>query len=224
MERSLSKIRDVDLKILSELDDHDLLNYCRTHKYGNELCNNEDFWRNRVQTKFPGAGKIKSPDTSWKNFYLKIIYYSNKYRNEDDAMFEAVRRNDMDMVQFFVLRGASDWANGMKFAAVGGNRNLVDFFIEKAKSEGEEWSRFYWNAGLFWSARGGYIDLMKFFIAKGADSLNHALYSAAVESRRDAIDYLISQGANDWSEGLRGAKQARNEELIKFFETKSLIS
>ena len=232
MERSLSKIRDVDLKILSELDDYDLLNYCKTHKYGSELCNNEDFWRNRVEAKFPGAGKIKSSKTSWKNFYLKIVYYSNKYKNMMDryqpwksqAMFEAVRRNDIDMIEFFIMQGASDWSSGMKFAAHLGNRKLVDFFIEKAESDGEEWDQYDWDIGLFWSSQGGHLDLMKFFIEKGADQLNSALYSAAVGGHRNAIDYLISRGADDWSEGLRGAKQARNKELIEFFEEELVMS
>ncbi len=220
MEKSLSKIRDVDLKILSELDDRDLLNYCKTHKYGSELCNNEDFWRNRVQIKFPGAVKIKSSNGTWKNFYLKMVYYSDRYRNNDDAMFEAVRKNDMDMIQFFVMRGASDWFNGMKSAVKQGNRKLVDFFIEKAESEGEEWDRKEWNTGLFWSSQGGHLDLMKLFIEKGADQLNSVLYAAAVGGHRNAIDYLISQGANRWDEGLRGAKKSRNEELIAFFGNK----
>lgn len=196
MERSLTKIRDVDLKILSELDDRDLLNYCRTHKYGNELCNNEDFWRNRVQIKFPGAEKIKSPNMNWKIFYLKIIYYSNKYEGGNRAMLEAAKRNDIDMVQFFVMQGAFDFEGGLQLAAKKGNRKLVDFFIEQAKSKGREWGQWEWDFGLRWSAYGGHIDLMKFFIAKGADDLDSAMNTAAMGGQKNAIDYLISQGVN----------------------------
>lgn len=219
MERSLTKIRDVDLKILSELDDRDLFNYCKTHKYGRELCNNEDFWRNRVESKFPGAGKIKSTDRTWKNYYLKIVYYFNKYKYVDEAMFEAVRKNEPDLVRFFVMEGASDWSHGMRLAAYMGNRELVDFFIEKAK-EGDEWNEYDWNLGLFASSQGGHVDLMKFFIEKGADGLNSAMYAAAAGGRKDAIEYLISQGANNWRDGLIGAEQSGNEELIAFFSNK----
>ena len=220
MERSLSKIRDVDLKILSELDDRDLLNFCKTGKYGNELCNNENFWRVRVQTKFPAASKIKLPSRSWKNFYLKIVYYIDKYRNADDFMFEAVRRNEQDMIDFSILRGASDWINGMKFAAKTGNVELVKFIIEKAELKGAGWYEYDWNMGLFWSAQGGHIYLMKFFIKNGANEVNRAMYAAAVGGHKNAIDYLISQGANMWYEGLHGAKRAKNEELIAFFGNK----
>jgi hypothetical protein len=220
MERSLSKIRDVDLKILSELEDIDILNYCKTHKYGKELCDNENFWENRVETKFPKAAQIKSPNRTWKNFYMKIVYYLDKYKSMGKAMLEAVTRNESDMIEFLIIKGASNLSDGMKYASNTGNQRLVDFFIEKAEEDGEEWDQYDWDIGLFWSAQGGHIDLMKFFIAKGADQLNSAMYAAAAGGHKDAIDYLISQGANNWSEGLRGAKQSRNEELISFFGNK----
>ena len=133
-------------------------------------------------------------------------------------MLEAVRRNDNDMVHFFVLRRASDWSGGMQLAASLGNRELVNFFIQKARREG--WDQYDWNLGLYAAAQGGHVDLMKFFIGKGADELNFGLYYAAAAGHRNAIDYLISRGANNWFEGLRGAKQARNEELMAFFSNK----
>ena len=220
MERSLSKIRDVDLKILSELGDRDVLNYCKTHKYGNELCNNEDFWRNRLQLKYPGSEGLKSLRDTWKDFYLKIMYYFDKYKTPDKAMVEAVRKNDIEMVKFFILQGASKWGDGMDLASYLGNRKLVDFFIQNSKSAGEEWEEDDWNMWLAAAAEGGHIDLMKFFIAQGADGLNLAMYIAARGGNKQAVDYLISQGANHWLEGLRGAKDGRHKQLINFFENK----
>ena len=196
MERSLTKIRDVDLKILSELDDRDLLNYCKTHKYGNELCNNEDFWRNRVDIKFPGAGKIKSPDRIWKNFYLKIVYYSKYHPTQ--GMLKAAKRNEIDMVKFFIIKGESR----------------------------SGWDQYDWDAGLYRASQGGYIDLMKFFIEKGAGDLNSAIRAAAFGGHKNAIDYLISQSEvwtwtdEFWEEGLTGARRAGNKELINFFYDK----
>lgn len=178
MERSLTKIRDVDLKILSELSDRDLLNFCKTHKYGNDLCNNEDFWRNRVEIKFLGASQYKSPNRTWKNFYLKIIYYLNKFKPTDI------------------------------------------YYLNKFKTTDESLTSNYnneWNVGLYSAALAGDIDLMKFFMTKGAYVLNSALYSATHGGHKDAIDYLISQGADNWAEGLQGAKESKNEKLMKFF-------
>lgn len=78
MERSLSKIVDVDLKIMSDMDDRTLLEFCQTHKYSRELCNNELFWKKRLSRKYGIFNK--NEDRTWKQFYLKIIYYLDKYK------------------------------------------------------------------------------------------------------------------------------------------------
>ena len=185
---------DVIRKILFKLKVQDVLNYCKTHKYGNELCNNEDFWRNRLEAKFPGAEKYKSPKRTWKNYYLKIVYYLNKYENLEKAMLAAVRRNQTDLVQFFIMKGEPNW------------------------------TQYDWTSGLYRAALGGHVELMKFFREKGGDELRSALYAAALGGHKDAIDYLISQNPNlnetFWIEGLRGAQKAKNKKLIKFFGDK----
>lgn len=40
-------IKDIDRKIMSELSDRELLNYCLVSKMNNELCKDETFWMNR---------------------------------------------------------------------------------------------------------------------------------------------------------------------------------
>ena len=44
--------RDPMLQIMMNLDDKSLLNFCLTDKRGSELCKNEDFWRNRLFSRF----------------------------------------------------------------------------------------------------------------------------------------------------------------------------
>ena len=112
MERSLTGQKDADLIILSNLDDRSLLSFCSTSQYGRTLCQNETFWRNRFLNKF---GKhFKSPNRTWKDFYLKVVYYFDK--NEDDlndAMGNAARGGHMDIVNFFINKGATNWNWGM---------------------------------------------------------------------------------------------------------------
>ena len=68
----LTGIRDVNLKILQELDDEELFSFCIVNKEANKLCENEDFWRNRFLKRF---GKLYAKDEkrTWKNFYLTIL-------------------------------------------------------------------------------------------------------------------------------------------------------
>ena len=68
----LAGIRDVNLKILQELDDEELFSFCLVNKEANKLCENENFWRDRFLKRF---GKLYTKDDkrTWKNFYLTIL-------------------------------------------------------------------------------------------------------------------------------------------------------
>ena len=71
---SFTKIKDVDLKILSELPDRDLLNVCITDKYAHMICQDEHFWRNRLVSKYGDkVFKYKPENMKWKNYYMQII-------------------------------------------------------------------------------------------------------------------------------------------------------
>ena len=71
-----TKIRDVDIKMLQELDDHDLYDVCLVNKYAASLCNDENFWRNRFMINFgPDILSGKPSDISWKNYYIELANF-----------------------------------------------------------------------------------------------------------------------------------------------------
>ena len=112
--------KNADLLILNNLDDRSLFNVCVSNpkdEYLKSLCGNEDFWRNRFIQIF---GKkylfYKSPDRSWKDFYLKIIYYLEKFGlydqigkelgpdAEETLLFEKLAekgKKNSDLINFF---------------------------------------------------------------------------------------------------------------------------
>jgi hypothetical protein len=58
--------KDVDLKVMSNLDDENLFNLCISEPKSNyltRLCNDETFWRNRLMKKFP---EFKAQNKNWK--------------------------------------------------------------------------------------------------------------------------------------------------------------
>lgn len=69
----LTEIRDLDLEIMSKMDDKTLLNYCKTNNYARELCSDENFWKKRVFLIFPNLNT--KPNTTWKRYYIEIIYW-----------------------------------------------------------------------------------------------------------------------------------------------------
>ena len=77
--KTLSNVKDVDLKILSELNDKDLFSFCIVNKYANKLCKDEHFWMNRFLNRF---GEPHKPDyMSWRKYYLQVVKDINEFQN-----------------------------------------------------------------------------------------------------------------------------------------------
>jgi len=75
---ALTGIKDVDEKILNILDDKELGRVCQTNKKAKTLCDDEDFWRRRTESRF---GKYLLPlgidvrdykVRSWKEYYIHL--------------------------------------------------------------------------------------------------------------------------------------------------------
>ena len=119
---------------MSKLNDRDLLSVCITDKYANRLCNNEDFWRNRFFSKYEYT-KYKSENRSWKRFYLLITKYLNGTKDWNDGMYFAARGGHRDLIEFFIAKGANNWDTGMQYAKSTGHRDLVEFFRQKMNQD-----------------------------------------------------------------------------------------
>lgn len=91
-------IRDVDKLILLKLDDRSLLNACEVNKRLHVICEDENFWRDRVFLLFgEKAALLKLPEDKWSAFYIrkrkltrkeavmKMGYLANKNRIRKDV-------------------------------------------------------------------------------------------------------------------------------------------
>jgi len=209
----LTEKKDTDLIILSKLDDKSLFNFCISNpkdKYIEKLCGDESFWRNRLKNNFPEFKNTRE-NRNWKQTYLALAYYSNKYKPRE-AMIRVSQKGDKDLVDFFIKKGGKDlssWDIGMGKAAEGGHRDLIEFFIEKG-SKG-------WNDGMLGAARGGHKDLVEFFIQKGANHWGMGIHEAARGGHKDLVQFLIEKGAKDWNMGMRGAAFGGHKDLVEFF-------
>lgn len=67
---TLSGNKDTDYLILKNMDDETLLNYCVSDKYANQICKNEQFWKERFYKNY-----LNNPDISdkVKNVIQKIV-------------------------------------------------------------------------------------------------------------------------------------------------------
>jgi uncharacterized protein YuzE len=75
MNKGFTNIKDINMKILLDIDDKDLIKACLTNKYINSICNDDTFWRNRFFNKYgeEGSKVIKPSDSTWKQHYLQVL-------------------------------------------------------------------------------------------------------------------------------------------------------
>lgn len=132
MKKSLSQIKDVDQQILSQLDDKSLLDFCITHKYGSTLCKDELFWKKRFIKTY--GYTEKNDNRSWKDFYMNIIYYNDKFK--EGALYEASKKGmkNLDIIKFFLVRGR-DLNQGFLGAVHSGDRSLVEYYIDRGAND-----------------------------------------------------------------------------------------
>ena len=69
--RFLTGDPNVDILILLGLDDTTLASTCRTNKYAKLLCNDENFWRQKVE-RLPIKNKAKPVNKTWKEYYRRL--------------------------------------------------------------------------------------------------------------------------------------------------------
>jgi len=210
----LTRNKDTDLIILFNLDDQDLFNFSISNpkdKYLKKICKDETFWRNRLKNKFLQEKEKeqenfynKSEMRTWKETYLALVYYLNKY-SPIKAEEELV-----NIINFSIEKGLDLWNYGI-FEASKGNIDIIDCLIQKDTNK--------WDYGMYEASKGGIknIDLIDFFIQKGANNWNYGMTGAAKGGNRDLVEFFIQKGADNWNKGMYGAARGGNKDLVQFF-------
>lgn len=72
---ALTGIKDVDMKIIDNLNDVELGKVCTVNKYVNKLCNEEIFWVNRIRRIYP----ITTEELNQMKEYLLFPSYKELY-------------------------------------------------------------------------------------------------------------------------------------------------
>ena len=216
-------IKDLDLKILSELDDASLLNFCQTSTYGKKLCENETFWFNRTLQKY---GKVeKNPKRTWKNLYLKLAYYLDKY-TESKSVEELAKTGmqNLDLIKI-ILSFITDKetkriaiGRGGEESAKRGDMELTKFFI-KEKTKNKLFDSYDYHWPLLYAIESGNKELVYYLVKKSKELFNVdvALQYAAENNDEELINFFISEGADNWDRALNGAAKYGNKDLVDFF-------
>lgn len=70
-------LRNLDLEILTNVDDKDLLNVCLCNKYMASLCGNQELWRRKLEKIMSNdLIKFKIDEISYKDYYNFAVVYT----------------------------------------------------------------------------------------------------------------------------------------------------
>lgn len=191
MERFFSGNKDADRIILDNLDDRDLLKACSVGKYALEICD-ETFFRNRLIKKYPNTLQYKN-GKSWKKYYLDVIYYINKMKEDYD--FEYRTGNPKIYLDILKFHGYVS----QLFELIGKN-SAKDLYELKAKKYGDNYDIY----AITTAAENNQREFIEYLISKNnsTELLNWGLYGATKSNNIELINFFINKGAKDFNESL----------------------
>lgn len=198
---------------------------------------NEPFFQTIITKRYLLLIKFKRQLESWKNFYLRMIHSISLLKEEygipyiphpdfnptstiyseidlyNTGMIYAAELGKLDLVKYFISKGASDMNRGLTYASRGGQNDVVKFFLARDARD------FFWP--LKYAALKGHRYLIDLFLSMRQDwdenTINEAMSSAAEGGHRDLVDLFIQKGADDWLQGAIGAAKGGHEDLVDFF-------
>lgn len=152
------------------------------------------------------------------NLYL-VEFFANKDQYSlvewNNGMNYAIIGGHLQIIEYFIQRGANNWYDSMNTAAEYGHLWLVEYFIAKIITN----TAVDYNKGMESAARGGQLNIVKYFVDKGANTWNSTMAEAIDAGDIDIIDYLISKGASlDF--GMTWAIENGDLRLVKYFTSK----
>ena len=235
---SLSGLKDVDREILKHVDDEELLKICTINrKTWNEVCD-DNFLRRRLM-KYPGIEEYKFENESWKQFYLRVLYYVSRMQEEyeykynggdfrlqydllgyfkgNKLLIEAARKGELGVVKYAIDKGADHRAiddYALKLAIYNGHSSVAKFLLSKSDISTR-------NAALRWASDAGRLDIVKYILEDNEDiyTLQVPFQMAVRFGHLEIVKYLVEKGADiheEAEDALRRASLTGNLELVKY--------
>ena len=212
----LTGLKDIDREILKYIPDDELLKVCSINRrMRNDVCD-DNFLRRRM-CKYPKIINYKKLNETWKQFFLKFVYYTSKMREKYGFHY-----TDGDFKRQYELLERDGKRNLIQDFADHGELSLVKFSVEQGAD-----IHVHSEEPLRWASLFGHLNVVKWLVENGADI--HALTDQALRWAADwghlhVVKYLTEQGAdihagND--EALELAAKKGNKEIVEYLKSKN---
>ena len=99
---TLTGVSEITKLILLNLDLRDLRKACQTDKYISQICQDEDFWRQKVERDFGREiSSLKRREVSYREQYLDLDHLRMKFIFKDN-LINALAKRRLDMVVYLL--------------------------------------------------------------------------------------------------------------------------
>lgn len=239
---SISGNKDIDREIILLLPDKDFLSVCKINKYFWNVVCDDNLFRNRLSRTYPDTLKYNNDSYTWKDYFLFIIYYINKLKEDYDFKY----KNGDPMAQYdifvkahttFNIREKKEYKNYLKGTKIYNYTNLIIRSTEEGELSLLKRFAFYLPNPLFPTINkidqddlgtalmlaceiknkekeDEYYEIVKYLVEHGASIGSEELKSAAKNGSLKIVKYLVEHGSNvNISEGMSLERAAENGHL-----------
>ena len=177
----------------------------------NKKFNNSVFFQRIFNKKYPLLINFKKDNQTQKDFYLSMVKYISKL--EEEFSIPYIPCKDYNP-QYFYYENHKDGYNiydcAIRYAALGGNMEIVKLMIEKGATD--------FNETMYHTAKRGHIEIVKLMIEKGATDFNFCMYGAARFGNMDILKLMIEKGATNFNWALNRASYGGHTEIVEYLK------
>lgn len=237
--------KDVYEYLVGFADDKTVLNMLSVNKKFSDPAFFEKIIEKIVKRRYPLLISFKEENESWKNFYIRMVYYISKL--QENYEFPYIPAKTFNPQKFYKeiaeKRPDKIWHVGIQYAAMSGRKDLYDYIIQKignlvqykilamnfaARAGHLSLIKYILqdigdatinlNGVMAWAAKEGHIDIVKFAMEKGADDYNWSLGEAASSGHLDIVKLMIEQGATDYEWALNEAEKNKDLQMVDYIK------
>lgn len=162
----------------------------------------------------------------------KFLWYrSREYLNETKGYFAlAVYCGRVNLVEFFISQGESNWGLGLENAADGNRLELVDYFLSKidGRIDCDRFEKIFEIICIIGNQRILEVflhsnDLVcQYCFGSDEELFNIGMCLGAENGHWDIVNFFVKKGASDWDSGFKASRRGKNEKIMNFFRRKTM--
>ena len=202
----ITGIKDLDIEILSKINDEKLLKICRINKYFYYNVCDDNFLRMQL-SKYPNIEKYKSENQTQKQFFTYVLNYISQLKKRFRFSYSS---GDFKK-QYNLLAKYSDMnILSLKSAKKGELHLLIHALNEGADITNDNI--------IFKAIKGGNLEIVKYLINNGcgATKIDYCMRLTCIRNKLDILKYLSEKYNINHSENLRIACYKGYYEIIKY--------